>query len=235
VSALAHYTKFNQAYQSAYGDVIQACRGKDINKMLHQIGVSAQLFAGADVVDCGGGFGYPAAFFTSVFDCNVTSLNITDAQLEIAKSKYSGMANFIKHDFDHLGSLGVKADRVLFLETIGHSMDITSLMRQCYDMLSDDGIVFIKHPSCSRDNPRFDRVSDFYSYKFYSRNDIVGAAINAGLAIEKVSNTYCDDWDFDFQAEFLKFTQPDDCVFVDFNDPRYTDLLFTDFVFKKVI
>ena len=122
-----HYTKYHDAYHTAYGDVVQACRSHDLNEMLFKIGEDALLFEGLKVIDCGGGYGYPAAFFAEVFRVDVTSINITDCQLEVAKEKYGGVVDFKKQDYHNLTNLGIKADRILFLETLGHSLSFQQM------------------------------------------------------------------------------------------------------------
>lgn len=229
-----HYTKWHEAYLESYGDTIQACRSHDIEKMLEEIGEKARLSPGLKVLDCGGGYGFPAAFFSYAFGVDVLSINVTDCQLEYAQKNFGHLATFKKADFDEMDQIDGSFDRVLFLETLGHTKNIDSLMLRAFEKLSDGGLLFIKHPSCDRNQSHFKEVSDFYSYDFIPRTEVVLSALDAGFKIIEVKDTSYGSFDFKFVDKFKSHVDGAKC-FVDFTDENYYDLRYVDFLFVKEI
>lgn len=226
-----HYTNYDKAYADCYGEVIQTCKTDDPLEMLHYVGKKAQIKKGMWVLDCGGGYGAPAAFFKHQFGAVVTSLNITECQLEKARAYYPDVRH-INLSFDNLERLHGNYDRVLFLESIGHTRDLKTLMEKVYAVMKTDGLLFIKHPSASRRTNTIREMESFYAYSFFGVMSMLTAALDAGFELESVGKTPYGEYNEELVSKFSTYTNGERC-FLHPHDFDFSLLKYYDFVFRK--
>jgi len=107
------------------------------------------------ILDCGCGTAKPAIYICQnipniTIDCIVNSSKLFDiAKNNIYNAGLSKRINLYLMDYDKLENpvLSNKYDRVLFLESIGYSKNITKLLNNIHKLLKKDGKVFIKTPN----------------------------------------------------------------------------------------
>jgi len=227
-----HYEKFNLAYQEAYGPVLQACRAPHLGDMLSHIGDQAGIKKGQRVLDCGGGFGLPAAFFAKHFGADVVSLNITESQLQEARNNYP-YVDHRKFNFDQMSDLVERFDCILFLETLGHTSDISTLFEKIYGRLKPGGLVFIKHPcALNRTVDRVRELEKFYHYSFFTVATVMQRALGAHFILESARVTPYGVYDETLVSNFSKHTDGAK-VFVTPEEPAFSQLKYYDFIFKR--
>ena len=226
-----HYTKFDQAYRDSYGPILQTCRTSKPLEMLRYIGEKLQLKKGETLLDCGGGYGLPAAFFADNFDVEVVSLNITECQLEVARKNYPQVEH-VGISFDNLDTLNRKFDKIMFLESFGHTQNISTLFSSVCERLNPGGVVFIKHPAASRRSQTITQIEEFYQYKFFSTIDMHLGAVAADLSLLECSVSPYGEYDPFLVNRFSNYVEGEKC-FLHPNDPDFRFMKYYDFVFIK--
>lgn len=164
------YNDNTDKFMEVYGEVIQAFRTNQVTDYLDYTIQSAELRDGQRILDAGCGVGGPASYFASRLQADITGVTISDYQ--VAKSKEILADKTLKgtvtirqgdyHDIDQLFGENV-FDRVLFLESFGHSPDQNLLIEKAYKVLKPGGILYIKdlfrreHPN-AEDGRRIDNI-----------------------------------------------------------------------------
>ncbi len=164
------YNQNTDKFLEVYGDVIQAFRTKDVKDYLDYTIKSAELEDGQKILDAGCGVGGPASYFASVLNVEVQGVTISDFQVEKAKeviaSKPLKGSVIISHTDYHEIDLKFGEnvfDRVLFLESFGHSANKKLLIEKAFKVLKPGGILYIKdlfkreHPN-KEDGIKIDRI-----------------------------------------------------------------------------
>ena len=176
----AFYNSNTDRFLEVYGEVIQAFRTKDVKDYLDYTIQNAELKDGQKILDAGCGVGGPASYFASQLNVDIKGLTISDYQ--VAKSKevlsekqLKGTVEIIQGDYHQMDTIfGENAfDRILFLESFGHSSDQNLLIEKAYKVLKPGGILYIKdlfkreHPN-EEDGKKIDAIIDAinqaYSY-----------------------------------------------------------------------
>ena len=145
------YDQHTDQFLQVYGEVIQAFRTVDVNDYLEYTIASAELKNGLEILDAGCGVGGPASYFASRLNVAVHGLTISDYQ--VAKSKevidakaLIGSVTIQQGDYHEIDKIygSERFDRVLFLESFGHSSQQETLLQKAYNVLKPGGILYIK-------------------------------------------------------------------------------------------
>ena len=173
-----HYNKYTPLYYKVCGSIIESYVSKNPRDILTFIGSKVKLNTDDKVLDAGCGFGGPALYFANTFRSNILGININKQQLNVANelkdaSKLSNL-NFKFHDFHKLSKLNMKFNKILFIESIGHSNDLSKVLEESYKSLNDNGIVFIKTFFSLNNSPEVERnVQNFYGYSTYKEERFI--------------------------------------------------------------
>ncbi len=164
------YNETTDKFMDVYGEVIQAFRTKNINDYLDYTIESAELKDGQTILDAGCGVGGPASYFASKLNVSIQGLTISNIQAEkskavIASKTLKGTVNIQQGDYHQMCSIfgENRFDRILFLESFGHSTNQIQLIESAYACLKPGGILYIKdlfkreHPN-AEDGAKIDAI-----------------------------------------------------------------------------
>lgn len=148
----AFYDRTTSQFLEVYGDIIQAFRTNEVADYLDYTIASAQLAGGQHIVDAGCGICGPAAYFAGklsglkVASCTVSTVQSEMAQKHIAAKGVDNQVTVTLGDYHRLPSLFPTSsfDRVLFLESFGHSKDKPAAIRSAWEVLKPGGKLYIK-------------------------------------------------------------------------------------------
>ncbi|MBI1286616.1 MAG: methyltransferase domain-containing protein [Flavobacteriales bacterium] len=145
------YNTYNDKFLQVYGDVIQAFRTHNVDKLLdYQIEVMG-LKEGMKVVDAGCGVCGPAIYFAKNAGVEVHAVTISKEQFDAAKKriKDAGVEDKVfvyngdYHDLKNvIGADGF--DVVYFLESFGHSPYHHKAIDSAWKVLKNGGLLYIK-------------------------------------------------------------------------------------------
>jgi ubiquinone/menaquinone biosynthesis C-methylase UbiE len=145
------YNEYTEKFLKVYGDIIQAFRTKNVNDYLDYTIKSAGLEAGQSILDAGCGVAGPATYFAEKLNINIECCTISDvqekmAQENIAAKNLSEKVRVIRADYHQIDQLYPqnKFDRVIFLESFGHSPDKSRLIDAAWNVLKPGGFLYIK-------------------------------------------------------------------------------------------
>lgn len=156
-----YYDNWNSRYDAVYGQIIQAHRPPNDEDLLNYTMTSAGLQSGQIILDAGCGNCGPAIYFAKKLSVQIEGLSIS--QKQVAQSKRRIIENGLQDkitvicgDYHELSRLynADKFDRVLFLESLGHSGNPSSAIASAYNILKPGGVIYIK---------------DFYAKKSYDK------------------------------------------------------------------
>jgi ubiquinone/menaquinone biosynthesis C-methylase UbiE len=134
-----------------YGDIIQAYRTRNVEDYLDYTIKSAGIEDGMIILDAGCGIGGPATYFASKKNIQVEGCTISDKQAEMAQAKIAekgqqDKVRIIRADYHDIDTLypADHFDRVVFLESFGHSPDKKKLIEAAWKVLKPGGYLYIK-------------------------------------------------------------------------------------------
>jgi SAM-dependent methyltransferase len=135
----AFYNKTTDKFLEVYGDIIQAFRTNNVYDYLDYTIQNAELKGG------------PAYYFASKLNVVVDGITISDVQFEKANAAKAsktllGNVNFTKGDYHNVDEIyGPEIfDRVVFLESFGHSSNKPLLIEKAFKVLKPGGVLYIK-------------------------------------------------------------------------------------------
>lgn len=186
-----YYDEWTDRYLDVYGDMIQAFRSKEDAETLDIIANSIGFNAGEKVLDAGCGVGGPARYFAKKQGVQVDGFTISQVQVDKAaelnaKAGLTDKVNIRKGDFHNIADL-VQAesyDKVLFLESLGHAVDPTSVIKGAFKALKPGGTLYIKDfYTKETDNPEYQKyidrlvnnINEAYSYNTLDLNVVLRA------------------------------------------------------------
>jgi len=166
------YNETTDKFLNVYGEVIQAFRTTNVNDYLDYTIESAELRDGQRILDAGCGVGGPASYFASKLNMEIEGITISEVQAEksnevIASKSLIGKVNIRQGDYHKMVEIYGKEqfDRIIFLESFGHSQDQIHLIENAYECLKPGGILYIKdlfkreHPN-AEDGIKIDTIVD---------------------------------------------------------------------------
>ncbi len=145
------YNDTTEKFRKVYGDIIQAYRTKNVNDYLDYTIKSADLKEGQKILDAGCGIGGPSKYFASKMDVKIEGCTVSDYQAEtgqklIAEAGLSDKVNIQRADYHDIDKIYPKNhfDRVIFLESFGHSNNKKALIEASWEVLKPGGYLYIK-------------------------------------------------------------------------------------------
>lgn len=193
-----HYDKYHTEYLKYYGSTIQAHRPQNEGELLeylyNEIGVSDN----EKILDAGCGICGPAIYFAKKNQITIEAITISPKQYEtakvnIAEHNLNTKINITLGNFHKIHKLYPENyfDKILFLESFGHSTQIKFLLNISYKALKPGGILFIKDyfkktsPSSQSDsaikNTAIRRLKKHYCYHLYILADVLAIAESIGF------------------------------------------------------
>jgi ubiquinone/menaquinone biosynthesis C-methylase UbiE len=164
------YNKNTDKFLEVYGEVIQAFRTNNVYDYLDYTIQNAELKDGQKILDAGCGVGGPASYFASKLNVEVEGLTISELQFQKANAAKAtktllGKTHFTQGDYHLMDEIyGSEVfDRVVFLESFGHSNNKPLLIEKALKVLKPGGVLYIKdlfkreHPN-PEDGVRIDRI-----------------------------------------------------------------------------
>jgi SAM-dependent methyltransferase len=221
-----HYSKYNQAYLSLGKGVVEGLCTVDPNEKLAFIGGKMNLNPNDKVLDAGSGFGYPAFYFASTFKVDLTGINLDKEQLYFTNNMPKGKnkIRFEECNFNNISSLNTKFDKVLFIETIGHSDSLKDTLREVYNNLNPEGLVFIQTTfSTGKNLDILKKQEEFFGYTNYMEEDFINECKNNGFAIKEISKFPNMKWNEKGVRSFMNYIKQE----VHQDDKRALDFLDT--------
>ena len=147
----AFYNTNTDKFLAVYGDIIQAFRTNDVNDYLDYTISNAELKDGQKILDAGCGVGGPASYFASKINLEVEGITISEVQYQKAvdakaTKQLLGTTNFTRGDYHLIDEIyGSEVfDRVIFLESFGHSNNKPLLIEKALKVLKPGGLLYIK-------------------------------------------------------------------------------------------
>jgi len=152
ISAEKYYDNWTAHYlNTGYGDIIQAHRPPDALELLNHICKQADIADGMKILDAGCGICGPAIYIAQNFNVNITAITNSAEQVKMAAEKVQvaslkGTVEVIRADFHRLKDYFPEEsfDLVLMLESFGHAVDKTSVLKGIAHVLKKEGRVYIK-------------------------------------------------------------------------------------------
>lgn len=145
------YNENTERFRKVYGDIIQAFRTKNVEDYLDYTIKSADLKNGQTILDAGCGIGGPSKFFASKLDIQIEACTISDYQAETGKKliEEAGLQDKVhiqRADYHEMDKLypNNHFDRVIFLESFGHSNDKRKVIDAAWEVLKPGGFLYIK-------------------------------------------------------------------------------------------
>ncbi|MCO5233325.1 MAG: class I SAM-dependent methyltransferase [Chitinophagales bacterium] len=150
-SVRTFYNETTEKFRKVYGDIIQAFRTKNVEDYLDYTIKSADLKDGQTILDAGCGIGGPSKYFASKLDIQIEACTISDYQAEMGKklieeAQLQDKVHIQRADYHDMAKIYPKDhfDRVIFLESFGHSPDKKMLIEAAWEVLKPGGFLYIK-------------------------------------------------------------------------------------------
>lgn len=145
------YNEYTEKFRVVYGDIIQAYRTKNVNDYLNYTIKSADLKDGQTILDAGCGIGGPSKYFASQLDIKIEACTVSDYQAEtgqklLSEAGLTSKVNIRRADYHDIHKIYPHNyfDRVIFLESFGHSNNKKDLIEAAWDVLKPGGYLYIK-------------------------------------------------------------------------------------------
>jgi cyclopropane fatty-acyl-phospholipid synthase-like methyltransferase len=217
----SYYDEWQKGYNEVYGDFIQAFRPTDSGELMKYIADGAAIENGIKILDAGCGVGGPAMWLASNFDVAVSCITVSEVQVKqatesIAKENLSDKINVLRGDYHELNLHFEKNyfDRILFLESLGHSGEPAKAIAEAVEVLKPGGSIYIKdfyykEPANAYWRNRIQKtianINQLYSYNCLNLLDTVRAIREVGFEIEFIRKfSFTDDISIrlDFESRF---------------------------------
>lgn len=195
------YNNYNDKFLQVYGDIIQAFRTHDVDKLLdYQIGAMG-LKPGMRVVDAGCGVCGPALYFAKKAGVEVHAVTISKEQFEVAQKKIAeagmeGKVTVYHGDYhqlkDVIGKYGF--DVVYFLESFGHSPYHHKAIDSAWKVLKNGGLLYVKdlfrrESLLPEHAPKIEReikkINEAYRYNIADLYEVLGHLRKQGWILSK--------------------------------------------------
>lgn len=146
-----YYDQWHSKYLAHYGNTFQAHRPADINELHYYLNHSISFSEGDKVLDAGCGVCGPAMYFAKHNKINIDAITNSEKQIEtaqelIAKTKLKKQIKLHLDDYHNIDKIFQPEtfDKILFLESYGHSETKDKLLANAYNGLKFGGILYIK-------------------------------------------------------------------------------------------
>jgi ubiquinone/menaquinone biosynthesis C-methylase UbiE len=237
------YNQTTNKFLKVYGEIIQAFRTNNVEDYLAYTLKSAGLSADMKVIDAGCGVCGPASYFAQhVPGVQISACTISEVQQQLGEQKIkdknvAGQVKIALGDYHKLDTLFEAAtyDRVMFLESFGHSNDKPRAIRAAWKVLKPGGKLYIKDLFIRESNDDWEQlrinkicgqINAAYEYQISDLHEVVSTLRKEGYIINFIRPPQVDMSAFehltisnDFQNLFdiAKIDSWDDYVFpIDF-------------------
>lgn len=195
------YNNYNDKFLQVYGDIIQAFRTHNVEKLLDYQIEAMDLKPGMRVVDAGCGVCGPALYFAKKAGVEVHAVTISKEQFEIAQKKIAeaGMQDKVSvyhgdyHQLkDVIGKDGF--DAVYFLESFGHSPYHHKAIDSAWKVLKNGGLLYVKdlfrrESLLPEHAPKIEReikkINEAYRYNIADLYEVLGHLRKQGWILSK--------------------------------------------------
>jgi SAM-dependent methyltransferase len=153
-----------------------------------------QLKKGMSVLDLGCGTCLPALYLEKKKKVDIVSVTNSSTQYDLALKHLKRARSNIKvllEDFDKSEFEENSFDRILFLESIGYSQNIKSLLERCHKWLRPGGCLYIKSPTFSfpyEFTKEKKEVSSYWQYNHSTYENIIWNLKKSGFGKVKYRN-----------------------------------------------
>ncbi len=161
----------DEIYRTIWGDNLhlgvprsEECPHPEAMEHTNEIMANAvRLEPGVCVLDLGCGYGSTARYLAANFGCQVTGVNISQKELELAqrRSIEAGLDHLLRFeygDFHRLGYADASYDVVWSQEAFLHAWDKTTVLSECRRVLKAEGSLIFTDITVARDTPDEDRA-----------------------------------------------------------------------------
>ena len=161
----------DEIYRTTWGDNIhlgvpcsEECPHPEAMEHTNEIMAEAvSLGPEVRVLDLGCGYGSTARYLAANFGCRVAGTNISEKELELARSRSieAGLGNLLSFecgDFHRLGYPDSSYDVVWSQEAFLHAADKTAVLSECRRVLRPEGTLVFTDILVRRDTPEGDRA-----------------------------------------------------------------------------
>jgi len=195
------YDTYNDKFLQVYGDVIQAFRTHDVEKLLDYQIQSMGLKEGMRVVDAGCGVCGPAIHFAKKAGVEVHAVTISKEQFQAAQERIKEarvedkvfVYNGDYHDLKNV--IGTdNFDAVYFLESFGHSPYHHKAIDSAWKVLRTGGLLYIKDlfrrepllvEHASKIEREIKKINDSYRYNIADLYNILAHIRKQGWILSK--------------------------------------------------
>ena len=239
----AFYNQTTDKFLQVYGEIIQAFRTTNVEDYLKYTIQSAGILNGMKIIDAGCGVCGPASFIAQQFpDVQINACTISEVQKKLGEEKIkeknvSAQIKIALGDYHKLNELfeNETHDRVIFLESFGHSNNKAKAIEASWKVLKPGGKLYIKDLFIReskndweqlRINHICGQINTAYEYQIGDLNKVISAIRQQGFIINFIRPPQVDLSTFehltisnDFQNLFNigKIESWDDYVFpIDF-------------------
>lgn len=194
-----YYNEMTASYLEIYGDVIQAFRPTNTEKLLDYIGRNAGINWSLKVLDLGCGVAGPAIHFAKRWNAKVDAVTISEVQFYEANYKIKSEnletnINIFLGDYHQLEKLSLQKDYdvVVFLESLGHSNNVELALQNAFNKLKSGGTLYIKdfykkEVEDKKEQEKIDKVIDninyYYAYNTLNLNSTIEILNKIGFKI----------------------------------------------------
>ena len=158
---------------------------------------AAPLGPGVRVLDLGCGYGSTACYLAANFGCEVTGVNISEKELQLARERsrercLDHLLSFEYGDFHHLSYLDESYDVVWSQEAFLHAADKMAVLSECRRVLRPAGSLVFTDILVRQDTPEEDRARIYDRVKspdMWDLEDYRNALTRLDLTV-----TWEEDW-----------------------------------------
>jgi ubiquinone/menaquinone biosynthesis C-methylase UbiE len=194
------YNATTDKFLQVYGEIIQAFRTNDVDDYLNYTIQSAELKNGQHVIDAGCGVAGPACYFAKQLpEIKIEACTISDVQAEKAKEKVAerdlqNQVSITLGDYHKLPELFPVNffDRVIFLESFGHSKNKTLAIESAFKVLKPGGKLYIKDLFVRESNNEWEQlrinhiceqINEGYAYEVGNIHEVFSAIRRQGFIL----------------------------------------------------
>lgn len=200
-----YYNKWTRKYlDSGYGNIIQAHRPADVEKLLDYIAEKSGIKDGFEILDAGCGVCGPAIYFAQKFNVNITAITISETQVELSKANLAEAGlqervNIQLIDYHKLEEClePESYDLVIMLESFGHSNNPAKVFTGIEHVLKKEGHLYIKDyfkKPLTGSNTRkkamkriINNMNNIYAYNLPSLENTIKLIRNTDLELEYIT------------------------------------------------
>jgi cyclopropane fatty-acyl-phospholipid synthase-like methyltransferase len=196
----AFYNQTTDKFLQVYGEIIQAFRTTNVEDYLQYTLKSAGFSSKMKMIDAGCGICGPATYFAqqlSGLEINACTISKVQAQLgneKIAEKNVAAQVKVTLGDYHKLDELfeNDAYDRVIFLESFGHSNDKSKAIKAAWKVLKPGGKLYIKDLFIRETDKDWEQlrinhicgqINAAYEYQIIDLNEIVSTIRKQGFII----------------------------------------------------